>query len=29
MKDEDLERVAEHRKLLEGMLKHPGFLEKL
>lgn len=29
MKDENLERVAEHRKLLEKMLKHPGFLEKL
>ena len=29
MKDENLERVAEHRKLLEEMLNHPGFLEKL
>lgn len=28
-KDENLKRVAEHRKLLEKMLEHPGFLEKL
>ena len=29
IKDENLERVAEHRELLEAMLKCPGFLEKL
>lgn len=27
--DENLERAAEHRDLLEEMLEHPGFLEKL